>query len=117
MNGSKRVINPIFIASRLKRILNTNLNKPGTPHPLRIMAGFDMNSLRDVLTTLNWMDFRGTFPQGKVYSSKKVIRDEEERLRLRKEKKLEQEKRVKLRIKEENRGRKESSKSIRLRKA
>jgi len=46
------------------------------------------------------MNFRSSFPQGKVSSSKKVLRDEEQRLRLRKEKKLEQEKQVKLRIKE-----------------
>jgi len=73
-----------------------------------------MKSLRDIMITIDWMNFRGTFPQGKVYSSKKVIRNEEEGLRLRKEKKFEQEKRVKLRIKEENRGRKESSKDRRL---
>jgi len=30
LNGSKRAINPVVIASRLKRIFNTNLNKPGT---------------------------------------------------------------------------------------
>ena len=53
LNGSKRATNPAVIASRLKRILNTNLNKPGTPHPLRVMAEFDMKSLRDIMTTID----------------------------------------------------------------
>ena len=83
-----------------------------------------MKSLRDVLTTFNQMDFRSSFPQGKTYRSKNIVRKEEERLRLRKEKKLEEKKRANQRIKEakkkskqENRGRRESKKSGRLRKA
>ena len=73
-----------------------------------------MKSLRDIMTTIDWMNFRGTFPQGKVYSSKKVIREEEERLRLRKEKKLEQEKRVKLRIKESKKKTEEEKKATKI---
>ena len=99
--GRMETTDPIIAANKLRRLLNDNLKKYNTPIPLRIMAEFDMKALKDVLTTLDWMNFRGAFPQGKVYSSKKVIRGEQERLRLRKEKKSEQEERARRKKKTE----------------
>jgi len=57
------------------------------------------------------MDFRSSFPQGKAYTSKNIMRKEEERLRLRKEKKLEEKKRANQRIKKANKKTEEEKKA------